>query len=113
MKKLLTMIAILTFSVFGAKALLNAAAADHLYEDLVVEAITRGEDGAEVPCGACDKTFSSNQARTEHIYKTHCGKKSGTYTCNYDSCGETFSCSCQIRPHIRRTHNVTRLLGIE
>ena len=113
MKKFLTIVTVLTFSIFGMKALLNAAASDHLYEDLVIEATFRGEESTQIPCGACESVFSSNQARTEHIYKAHCGKNNGTYTCSYGDCGKTFSCSCQIRPHIRRLHNAARLLEVE
>ncbi len=110
MKKILTLSVVLFAGVFGVRALVEAAASDHLYEDLVVETILRSETGTEIPCGECDQTFSSAAGRIEHIYKTHCSKSSGTYQCAYGSCTKTFSCSCQIRPHIRKQHTVTELI---
>ena len=112
MKKILTMSVVLFASVFGVRALVHAAASDHLYEDLVVETILRGETGTETPCGECEQTFTSAATRVEHIYKTHCSKSGGTYQCSYGDCSKTFTCSCQIRPHIRKLHTVTKLIEL-
>ena len=110
MKKLLLYPLVLYVAIFGIRALLNAAATDYLYDEIALEAIMRGEEGAQIPCGGCIEAFESVEARNEHIYQTHINKGSGSYTCEYEGCGKTFTCSCQLRPHIRKQHGIANML---
>ena len=110
MKKLLLYPLVLYVAIFGIRALLNAAASDYLYDEVALEAIMRSEEGTQIPCGGCAENFESVEARNEHIYAAHINKAKGSYTCEYGDCGKTFTCSCQLRPHIRKQHGIAKML---